>query len=131
VPLIMRVPGLTAAGARSKTPVSQVQILPTLLDLCHVNVPSGLDGESLSRDLAEPGRTRDTTVFSEYNLSNNHAKYMIRRGDFKYNWYKSDTPELYDLGKDPQEMHNLATVPESKGKVEEMKAQLFAWHLPA
>ena len=26
---------------------------------------------------------------------------MIRRGDFKYNYYKSDTAELYDLRKDP------------------------------
>ena len=34
VPLIVRVPGITPAGARSQTPVSLVQVLPTLLDLC-------------------------------------------------------------------------------------------------
>jgi choline-sulfatase len=130
VPLIMRVPGLTGADKRSKTPVSQVQVLPTLLELCKVGVPSGLDGESLVQDLAEPGRTRDTTVFSEYNLANNRAKYMIRRGDFKYNHYKSDTPELYDLRRDPSEMHNLANAAEHRGKMDEMKAQLFAWHRP-
>jgi choline-sulfatase len=95
VPLIVRVPGLTPADARSKTPVSQVQVLPTLLELCGIAAPSGLDDESFARDLTEPGRTRDTTVYSEYNLGNNRAKYMIRRGDFKYNYYKSDTPETY------------------------------------
>jgi choline-sulfatase len=131
VPLIMRVPGLTPPDARSKTPVSQVQVVPTLLELCNIATPAGLDGESLVRDLREPGRTRDTTVYSEYNLANNRAKYMIRRGDFKYNYYKSDTPELYDLRRDPSEMHNLANAADHRDKVEEMKAQLFAWHRPA
>jgi choline-sulfatase len=131
VPLIVRVPGLTPADARSKTPVSQVQVLPTLLELCRVPAPSDLDGESFARDLSEPGRTRDTTVYSEYNLGNDRAKYMIRRGDFKYNYYKSDTPELYDLRHDPSEMRNLASSPEHRAKVEEMKGQLFAWHRPA
>jgi choline-sulfatase len=55
---------------------------------------------------------------------------MIRRGDFKYNYYKSDTPELYDLKQDPKEMQNLATNPEHKPKLEEMKDRLFAWHRP-
>jgi choline-sulfatase len=131
VPLMVRVPGTTAGEARSKTPVSLVQLLPTLLDLCGVAAPAGLDGESFARDLREPGRTRDTSVYAEYNLGNARAKYMIRRGDFKYNYYKSDTPELYDLRRDPHEMRNLAKSAEFQGKVEEMQRQLFAWHRPA
>jgi choline-sulfatase len=131
VPLIVRVPGMAAADVRSKTPVSLVQVMPTLLELCHIPVPADLDGESFVRDLGEPGRTRDTTVYSEYNLGNRRAKYMIRRGDFKYNYYKSDTPELYDLRQDPSEMRNLAGSPQYRGKVDEMKSRLFAWHRPA
>jgi choline-sulfatase len=67
-------------------------------------------------------------VYSEYNLANHRAKYMIRRGDFKYNFYKSDTPELYDLRKDPSEMRNLAGLPAYAAKLDHMKGQLFAWH---
>jgi choline-sulfatase len=130
VPLIVRAPGITAPDTRSQTPVSLVQVLPTLLDLCGVPIPAGLDGESFVQDLRQPARTRDTTVYSEYNLGNARAKYMIRRGDFKYNFYKSDTPELYNLKQDPKEMQNLATNPEHKPKLEEMKAQLEAWHRP-
>ena len=131
VPLIVRVPGLAPAGARSQTPVSLVQVLPTLLDLCGIPMPAGLDGESFVRDLREPARTRDTTVYAEYNLANNRAKEMIRRGEFKYNYYKSDTPELYDLRRDPAEVNNLADTKEYAGKVDEMRSQLFAWHKPA
>src|SRR5438105_4717261 len=70
VPLVVRAPGVTPAGARSKTPVSLVQALPTLLELCSLPPVSGLDGTSLVPDLREPARTRDTTVFAEYNLRN-------------------------------------------------------------
>jgi len=55
---------------------------------------------------------------------------MIRRGDFKYCHYINDTPELYDLSSDPDEMKNLALLPQYKEKVEEMKSALFAWHRP-
>jgi choline-sulfatase len=132
VPLIVRAPGVTAAGeARSNTPVSLVQVVATLLELCGLPVPAGLDGSSFVADLRAPSRTRDTTVYAEYNLGNERAKYMIRRGDFKYNYYKSDMPELYNLRRDPKEMRNLANAPEHRSKVEEMKAQLFTWHRPA
>ena len=33
-------------------------------------------------------------------------------------------------GDDRDEMRNLAALPEYKGKVEELKGQLFAWYRP-
>ena len=130
VPLMLRVPGLTPENSRCATPVSQVQVFPTLTELCGLSTPPTLDGRSFADNLRLPGRTLDTTVFAEYALNTPRAKYMIRRGDFKFNFYVSDTPELYNLRNDPQEMKNLAPLPEYKSKVEEMKAQLFAWHKP-
>jgi choline-sulfatase len=130
VPLIVRAPGVTPSGARSKTPVSLVQTLPTLLDLCALPAVSGLDGTSFAEDLRNPARTRDTTVYAEYNLGNPRAKYMIRRGDYKYNYYVNDMAELYNLQEDPKEMRNLALEPASARKVEELKAQLSTWHKP-
>jgi len=110
--------------------VSLVQVLPTLLELCALPAVSGLDGASLTPDLREPAQTRDTTVFSEFNLRTPRAKYMIRRGDFKYNYYVNDMAELYNLRQDPKEMRNLALEPASAGTVSELKAQLFQWHKP-
>jgi choline-sulfatase len=130
VPLLFRVPGLTPENARSATPVSLVQVFSTLTELCGVPTPSGLDGTSLAPCLREPSRTLNTQVFAEYNLRTPRAKYMLRRGDFKFNYYVNDIPELFNLREDPKEMRNLAGLPEHKGKVEEMKAQLFAWHQP-
>lgn len=130
VPLLFRVPGLTPENARSATPVSLVQIFSTLTELCGVPTPAGLDGTSLVPCLREPARTLDTQVFAEFNLRTPRAKYMLRRGVFKFNYYVNDIPELFNLREDPKEMRNLALLPEHKGKVEEMKAQLFAWRQP-
>ena len=130
VPLVLRAPGVTQPGARSKTPVSLVQTLPSLLELCGLPPVAGLDGTSFAPDLREPARTRDTTVFAEYNLRTPRAKYMIRRGDYKYNYYVNDMAELYNLREDPKEMRNLALESASAAKVAEMKSQLFAWHKP-
>src|SRR5262249_52853589 len=81
-------------------------------------------------DLRDPRKTRDTTVFAEYNLRTPRAKSMIRRGDFKYSYYTGDIAEMYNLREDPSEMRNLALETASEGKAAEMKAQLFAWHKP-
>lgn len=130
VPFIVRAPGVARVGAESRTPISLTQAVPTLLELCELAVPKGLDGSSLRADLEMPSVTRDTVVYSEFNLQKPAAKYMIRRGDYKFNYYVNDSAELYDLKADPKEMHNLAGVPEYAGRVAEMKAQLFAWHTP-
>jgi choline-sulfatase len=128
VPLIFRVPGLTPPNSRSQTPVSQVQVLATLAELCDLEKPSGLDGDSFVSDLRQPSLTRDTTIYAEYNLKTPEPRGMIRRGDYKYCYYTNDIAELYDLRNDPKEMHNLALDPKYQRKAEELKAALFARH---
>lgn len=129
IPLLMRVPGLPV-GSQARTVVSNVDIAPTLAELTGLHAPNKTDGHSFVEDLRTPDHTRDTTVFSEYNLGNPRAKYMIRRGDWKYNYYTHDIAELFNLREDPDEMRNLAALPQFKTKVDELKAQIFTWHRP-
>ena len=56
---------------------------------------------------------------------------MMRSGDYKYTFWVNDMPELYHVRDDPKEMRNLAVLPEHKGRVAELQAQLFARHRPA
>ncbi len=131
VPLIFRVPGMTREGAVCRAPVSQTSIVATLLDLCGIAVPGGLDGEPLGPMLREPERAGSGPVYSEFALQTKQAKYMIREGSWKYNFYVNDMPELYDLAGDPKESRNLALESGHRGRVDEIKAKLFAWHRPA
>jgi len=131
VPLLFRVPGLTAANSRCETPVSLVQVVPTLAELCGIPTPGGIDGTSFVANLREPGRTEETTIFAEHGLNSRHPGSMIREGDYKYIYYVDDMPQLYNLRTDPHEMKNLALMPAHKGKASEMQQKLFAWHRPS
>jgi len=131
VPLICRVPGLTPENVQCKTPVSLIQVVPTLAELCGLPVPSGLDGVSFTQDLRHPEQARETTVFAEFALHTREPRFMIRQGDYKYCYYVNDMPELYNLRTDPDEMKNLALMPAYKEKAQEMQQRLFAWHRPS
>jgi choline-sulfatase len=109
VPCVVRAPGVTTAGAVCQSPVSQVALVATLLDLCGLPVRSGLDEPSLVPFLRDPGREQDRPVYSEFSIGGRSEKYMIRDGDWKYCYYMGDIPELYNLREDPLEMKNLAT----------------------
>lgn len=128
VPLLFRVPGLTAANSRCETPVSLVQVLPTLTELCGIPSPERIDGTSFLGSLRNPDRTEETTIFAEHGLTSAHPGSMIRRGDDKYIYYLDEMPQLYNLRTDPNEMKNLALLPAYKEKASEMQQRLFAWH---
>ena len=129
VPLIVRAPGVTPPGKRCAAAVSLVDVLPTLAELCNVQAPP-LDGKSLVAQLRNPDEPRGETVFSEFDLQTPRAKYMIRRGDWKYTFRVNDLAELYDLKRDPDEMENLAGVAEQRARVDALREALFAWYRP-
>ncbi len=131
VPLMFRVPGMTEAGGRCETPVSLVDLMPTLCDLCGLTPPGRYDGTSLTDRIRQPKLRKNTNVYAEFDLQTPNAKYMLRSGDYKYSYWVNDMPELYNLRDDPKEMRNLAIFPEHKGRVAELHARLLDWHRPA
>lgn len=130
VPMFVRVPGVTQENSASRAPVSLTSLLPTLLDLCGISVPGGLDGAPLTPHLREPARPAAGPVYSEFALKTKNARSMMRKGDWKYSYYANDAPELYNLKDDPKEMRNLASEPEHKAKARDLEAELLAWNRP-
>ncbi len=129
VPLLFRGPGVKA-GATCPAPVSQVGLAATLLDACGLPVPAGLDEPSFAPLLADPAAKWSRPVFAEFALGTRQARYMIRDGDWKFNLWLNDLPELYNLRDDPQETSNLAADPRHRATLERLKAKLLAWHKP-
>jgi choline-sulfatase len=113
------------------TPVSQVSFSATITDLCGVKQIAKNDGVSFASLVREPEVKQSYgPVFAEYSLNNSHAKAMIRDGNLKYTYWTHDTPELYDLSADPEELRNLVNDAAHAGDVARLKAELFAWHKP-
>ena len=130
VPLIFRSPGYIAPGGTCTVPVSQVGLAATLLDACGLPVPQGLDEPSFAQLLTNPTTPATRPVFAEYALGSPQARYMIRSGDWKYNLWINDTPELYNLRADPGETRNLAGDPAHAATAAKLREQLLAWHHP-
>jgi choline-sulfatase len=110
VPLIIRVPG-AVAGQRVATPVSLLDLVPTLLELAVAGDGDAvdLDGHSLLPELALQRHARPSPVVAEYLAEGVTAPaVMVRQGRYKLVSCDGDPDQLYDLVSDPFELENLA-----------------------
>jgi len=125
VPLIIRLPANAAARTVSD-PVSLVDLMPTVLGTVGLEVPSQVQGRSLLPELRDDRRPdqADRVLYGETFLPRIHFNWSELRGseNTKYHFIDAPRPELYDLVKDPGEVHNLFT--EKKAVAEEMRAKL-------
>jgi arylsulfatase A-like enzyme len=111
VPLLVRGPGVPKK-VRIATPVSLVDLLPTLLDTAGVAVPDGLDGVSLRPLWAEDRKAVEYRyLFSE--ADHNNVEHDITRS-VRYRELKlvynrlSREHQLYDLATDPGERRDVS-----------------------
>jgi arylsulfatase A-like enzyme/Tfp pilus assembly protein PilF len=138
VPLIIRLPESAAARVIAD-PVSLVDLMPTVLGAVGLEVPSQVQGRSLlpqirdardrddlhGNDLHRDDQAgRDRVLYGETYLPRLHFNWSELRAseNTKYHFIDAPRPELYDLAKDPGEVHNLFT--EKKAVAEEMRAKL-------
>jgi arylsulfatase A-like enzyme len=127
VPLILSLPGGRPAGLTIDQPVSLVDVLPTVLEILHLNPPTGISGTSLM-PLVSGDRTATAPVFAAtYRPESDVDKLAIVARGHKYIHTVSDDgewEELYDLGADPQELNDLA--PSAPPILDELRALLRA-----
>jgi choline-sulfatase len=93
-----------------ETPVSNLDICPTLCDLAGIDIGEIMpwtDGQSLVPTMQ--GATRAEPVLMEYAAEGSYAPMVaIRAGRFKFVHCEIDPPQLFDLESDPLERVNLA-----------------------
>ncbi len=111
VPLMVSAPGLEPG--RVDTPVSTIDVVPTLCDLAGVSldeVQPWTDGETLL-PLAR-GDARTSPVAMEYAAEATCAPMVgLRQDHWKYVLCAADPEQLFNLRADPDELVNLATDP--------------------
>jgi choline-sulfatase len=123
VPLLMRAPGLPQ-GRRAPTPVSHVDIAPTLADWFGIAAEPGWRGESLLGIAAEAPRP-ERVVISEYHAAGAASgAFMIRRGSWKLVWYVGFAPQLFNLADDPEELADLGASPQHRAIRDDLEQAL-------
>jgi arylsulfatase A-like enzyme len=150
VPLLIRVPWLAEKPARFAEPISQIDLVPTLLDLLHEPVPDGLHGVSRAPVLAgDSGLSAQDggDVFFEWNGTDGWPspeknpnvtdeqwrqilgpwRSVVTADGWKLNLSPVDRCELFNLKEDPHEERNLFTDPAHRVRIEDLADRIRRW----
>jgi len=129
IPLIAAGAGIPA-GRTLDTPVSLIDIAPSVLDATGLPANPDLPGASLI-ELAQ-GAAPDRVVFAEYHAAGSETgQFMVRKRNWKYVVYVGERPQLFDLDADPDELNDLWDSAEHAPVLAELQAELEAICDPA
>ena len=155
--LIVRLPGRFEGGRKEDALLTNCDFTPTILDFVGAPPVAGLDGRSflglLDRAAYEPRESifSEMTWHDKYNpmrsIRTARLKYIRNFGDrplvylpldiyqgpagreMRAEYYGARRPEeeLYDLGADPWEYHNLAGDPAQAALLADLRSQVQRW----
>ena len=152
-PFLLRYPGKIAPNAFTDL-VESVDLLPTVLDFCGIQIPRRVQGRSLAPLVLgdRSGYSSRELVFSENiipevitsgslnmpfvagagvaGIRHPDAK-MVRTTKWKLNYYPGHGYELYDLRNDPSEEHDLSGDGQYKDVVSDLRQALLDWMITA
>ena len=130
VPMMICAPDMEAGLIT--TPVSNIDVCPTLCDLAGVDM-SEVEPWTTGQSIKPMGQGVERTepVAMEYAAEASYAPMVsLRYGKWKYNRCKLDPDQLFDLEADPHELTNLADAPAHQGTLDQLRAKSEArWDL--
>jgi N-acetylglucosamine-6-sulfatase len=117
-PLMVRFPPLIETPRADNSLVLNVDLLPTILDVAGVPIPSGVNGESLAPLFPGPAVWRSDFLNEHWIAVGPHVQpvpdnALVRSEQYKYVEYEDGAQgtELYDLAADPYELVNRTNDP--------------------
>lgn len=127
VPLLIAAPNAPDNGKASPRTAEFVDLYPTLVELCGLPMPKGLEGQSLAPLLKNPNATWAHPAYTFARRGNIFGR-TVRTERYRYTEWDDEgkKAELYDHQTDPHEMRNLANDPQHAKTLEEMRRLLRA-----
>ncbi|MGA0133196.1 MAG: sulfatase [Opitutales bacterium] len=134
-PILISWPGRVKPGTVEHA-VSEVDVMPTLMKLCGLPVPAGVDGIDLLDDAAVAARTE---VFGS-NSTHDILELGRPAASLRYRWVvagewkaifssgingANEPPQLFNLRDDPRELRDLAVA--DPVRVTALRAKVDAW----
>ena len=134
IPFAMRYPAELKPGHRIEGMLANIDVAPTILNLAGAEIPKTMQGESFVPVMEGKAEGRTSPFFYEY-FQEKYAPGIpttlsIRTPEWKYihlpyeNAAEGNIDELYRIGKDSNEMHNLIHSPETEAQLKKMRQLL-------
>lgn len=101
----VHVPGLAKSGAVCDRTIGLIDMYPTLAELCGLEPPEQLQGQSFHQLLLDPQAEWERPALTSTTAGN----HTVRSERWRYIRYVDGAEELYDHNNDPHEWHNLAS----------------------
>ncbi len=130
VPFLARLPGRIAEGSASDACLNAPDIMPTLLGLMEIPIPSSVEGCDLShaalgRSGEEPSAAFMQGMGHTFQWRDGDEWRALRDKRYTYAVMRADRSEyLFDNRNDPLQKQNLAGSPENLPLLEDYRAQL-------
>ena len=131
VPMLIVAPGTSGRGTIVESPVSQIDLFPTLAELCGITAPDNLQGQSLVPMLNNSSVTGRGWALTQVTRRNPTGVevfygYSLRTRRWRYTEWDGGEQgqELYDHETDPRELNNLANDPAKVLVVAELSKQM-------
>lgn len=118
MPFMVRWPGKVEPGSISEDLVSNLDFAETFLDIAGKDIPADMQGRSLVPVLQNktPADWPKSLYYHYYEFPGAHSvrkHYGVRTQQYKLmHFYEIDEWEMYDLDKDPHEMHSVFDDPQ-------------------
>ena len=150
VPLLIHLPG-QMAPRHITGPFSQIDLVPTLLDLMGQPVPDGLHGASRADTVQQGGQFHDD-VFIQWNsaaaplrdypgymldvagsaeriyaVQHDDTRTIVTPDGWRFTYSPFGDHALFNLAMDREERHNLAQSPDHKMLIQALLARIAAW----
>ncbi|MHA1683020.1 MAG: sulfatase family protein [Promethearchaeota archaeon] len=131
VPLIVSYPALLPRGIKSNSLHSLIDLAPTFVHMAGMDIPASFEGVNQLPTWLDPAKSQREDVMVEerpYNTDFNVR--VLITPEYKFCFYPSrDYGELYDVKKDPDQIHNLWGDEGFTGVVMKLMTRLLSYTL--
>ena len=115
IPLIISGKPVSSFRGKDERLVCLADIMPSLLEICGIGIPSSVEGYSFF------SQNKHSILYGEFG-EGIQATRMIHDGRHKLIYYPmGNYTQLFDLAKDPHELHNIVSDPEYSAVLKKLK----------
>lgn len=127
IPCVLRWPGHIRPGTVSDKFITNMDIVPTILEAAQADIPFPMDGKSFFNLMQNPETAfwREDLMLQHYGHGQPDFQRLLRYKQYKYVARLTDLDEMYNFNDDPFELKNLVNDPGMKEILKELRERLL------